>query len=351
MVQNEDDTPITGDTMDTESFVGVSGFGDDAALAVSVLPKHTAIGTEGRISETLICVNIKARDLYGEDDETERAPVDVVVVLDVSGSMMSSAKLELCKNTLEMMIQVLQDGDRFGLVTYHSTAKVEFLPQKMTVENKEKVLQKVRALVPLNSTNLSAGIGLAVHEMLAIEKPNEVRSIFLLTDGLPNIGICDPTGLVELTRNCLGGSPLPDPESETDGFPCEGSVFQGIRRLCDPENETKIKGKSVALLATTFSAPPITVHCFGYGLNHNAKLLREIASATDGGTYYFVKEDCNVAVAFGDALGGILSVVAQNTVITARVPADAEAMGVVITKVYHDQSIQRKKRDLHRQCG
>jgi hypothetical protein len=66
-----------------------------------------------------------------------------------------------------------------------------------------------------------------------------------------------------------------------------------------------------------------------------------IADATPGGTYYFVDNDTNVKSTFGDAMGGVLSVVAQSAVVTISVPLTAAALGVEIVNVHHKDKIQR----------
>jgi len=50
-----------------------------------------------------------------------------------------------------------------------------------------------------------------------------------------------------------------------------------------------------------------------------------------------VEDDSSVSAAFGDALGGVLSVVAQSVVVTIK-PSSANR----ITKVYHDQAVKRE---------
>merc|ERR1712125_119836 len=84
------------------------------------------------------------------------------------------------------------------------------------------------------------------------------------------------------------------------------------------------------------------IHCFGYGSDHDSGLLQEIAEATEGGNYYFIENDDNVGTAFGDALGGILSVVAQSAVLTIEVPPETAVHGVKIFDVYHDKKIKRE---------
>lgn len=52
-------------------------------------------------------------------DQTERAPVSVTAVLDRSGSM-SGEKISLLKRSTEFLVESLQEGDSFGVVSYSS---------------------------------------------------------------------------------------------------------------------------------------------------------------------------------------------------------------------------------------
>ena len=156
------------ESMEDESFVHV---GRNDALVMNVTPKYRIIGIDTKHSTTQICVTITAHEL--PDDCDQRSPVDIVVAIDVSGSMHGN-KLELSKKTLELLLRVLLPDDKFGLVSYASEAKVEFPVSKMTPGNKEVALRKIRSLHSRDSTNISAAIGLAFQEMRAIENPNEV---------------------------------------------------------------------------------------------------------------------------------------------------------------------------------
>lgn len=69
----------------------------------------------------------------------------------------------------------------------------------------------------------------------------------------------------------------------------------------------------------------IPIYCFGYGTDHDKNMLCDVTEITKGGTYYFVKNNTNVSSAFGGVLGGILSVVAQNTVLTFQASNEKNA--------------------------
>jgi len=260
------------------------------ALSMNVTPRHDTIGLQAERKSTEFCATVTAQSLP-EDDDSARAPVDIVVVLDVSGSM-QGRKLDLCKDTVELLLRELSPRDRFGLVTFGNEAQLVIPMRELTKQNKEAAALKVRSLHTSGCTNMSGGIGMAAQELDAVETPHEVRTIFLLTDGHANRGISDRAGIVELTKNCLG-----------------------------PTSEKK----------------EVAIHCFGYGVDHDQEMLGDIGNATEGGSYYFVDKDSDISSAFGDALGGILSVVAQNTVVEIKSAAD----GVSILNVHHDKAVKQ----------
>jgi hypothetical protein len=87
--------------------------------------------------------------------------------------------------------------------------------------------------------------------------------------------------------------------------------------------------------------PPITMDCFGYGADHSATLLSELATAASG-SYYFVENDSSVGTAFGDALGGVLSVLAQNVVLNIKVAPEGAPLGAEIVSVLHKGALERE---------
>lgn len=284
-------------SMGTEDFVHIMDVDgvEEQALVTKITAKNESIGLDASQNSTQFCVTTEARNLP-EDDDNVRAPVDIVVALDISGSMRGQ-KLELCKETLSFLLRELSSKDRFGLVTFGDEATLEYPTMEMTKENKEEALTRIKSLCTTGCTNISGGIGMAATELRALKSPHEVQSIFLLTDGHANRGISNKNSIVELTKWCLSGA--------------EGNK-------------------------------QISIHCFGYGSDHNEDMLSEISQATEGGTYYFVEQDSDVASAFGDALGGILSVVAQNVSVSITVPDGGKDLGVAILNVKHEKATKQK---------
>uniref|UniRef100_A0A7S1DBC7 VWFA domain-containing protein n=1 Tax=Cyclophora tenuis TaxID=216820 RepID=A0A7S1DBC7_CYCTE len=281
--QSDIDTITTNSTMDVDQHV---------TLETRVTPRFDVVGLKSDMKSTQVCATLQANELPEDDSDDGRAAVDIVVALDVSGSM-TGKKLQLCKETLKLLLRQLSDNDRFGLVTFASEAQVDYSITRMTEKAKNKALSTIMALGTRGCTNLSGAIGLAAEEIRSVAEPNDVRTVFLLTDGHANEGITSEQGITQLARGCFSDQ-----------------------------------------------QPPITMHCFGYGSDHNEALLLAISNATQGGTYYFVENDSGVVTAFGDALGGVLSVVSQNTTLRITVPKEASEFGVSIIEVHHEKAIR-----------
>ncbi len=58
-----------------------------------------------------------------------------------------------------------------------------------------------------------------------------------------------------------------------------------------------------------------TLNTFGYGSDHDADLMDDLAKQKDG-TFYFIEKVDDVGECFADCVGGLLSVVAKDGVIS-----------------------------------
>eukprot|EP01083_Nonionella_stella_P053050 140525_1 len=180
-MKNRTANPIFGDFVDLMDVDSSPAATVNTALALKITSRHDTIGATAVEPKTAeFCATITARSLP-EEDESVRAPVDLVVALDVSASM-SGRNLELCKDTVELLLRELRSEDRFGLVTFGDDANLVIPTRKLTPVNKEAAASKVRSLCTKGCTNMSGGIGLAAEEINAVENPHAVRTIFLLTD-------------------------------------------------------------------------------------------------------------------------------------------------------------------------
>mmetsp|Transcript_69362 Transcript_69362/g.104610 ORF Transcript_69362/g.104610 Transcript_69362/m.104610 type:complete len:534 (+) Transcript_69362:54-1655(+) len=296
------------------------------ALTMEATAQNAAVGFFSNQKTAKICVTIKA--MIDELADTSRAPVDLMAVLDKSGSM-AGDKLSDCKSTMEHVCKYLTSKDRLGLVSFSYNAVLEIPACFMTPENKEMLKLKTKAIQAGGGTNLSGGLSLAAMEMAQTEKPNQIRSIFLLTDGYANSGIRNTGDLVTMVRNF-----------NLDDLPAinEMAIEEGYGAAAEEEAAS---GQQVPPRIVVRNTKPVSLFCFGYGGSHNSEMLRSISDATPGGAYYFVERDSDVSTAFGDAMGGLLSVVGQSAYVHISVPPEAKLQGVKILKVHHKEAIKR----------
>eukprot|EP01047_Picozoa_sp_COSAG01_P046783 COSAG01_NODE_4419_length_5043_cov_37.692152_3_plen_595_part_00 len=209
----------------------------------------------------------------------ERKPIDLVLVLDKSGSM-SGEKLALIKQTAGLIVTELSargssGNDRLSIVTYDTTVKCLMPLAVMDASGKKRATDSIESIRAGSTTNLSGGLLRGLEEVSEVEQPADNTSVFLMTDGHANSGITESEGIVR----CLEG---------------------------------------VMAERTT----PCTVFTFGYGTNHNAEMLRAISDAGCG-QYYAMENGDAVATSFADALGGLLSVVGQNLRLRVRASGGA----------------------------
>jgi hypothetical protein len=115
-----------------------------------------------------------------------------------------------------------------------------------------------------------------------------VRSTFLFTDGLANVGITQVDQLCRAAENKLG-------------------------ELCE----------NCCTLST-----------FGFGADHNADLLQNLANI-GAGVYSYVESEDQIGQAFGEALGGLLTTTHQNVKLSLEL-----APAVVVQKTCTDYAVE-----------
>ena len=98
--------------------------------------------------------------------------------------------LDIVKHAVKTVAHVLGEHDRLAIVSYSSEAKLVSPLLAMTPNNRKSAIEKLEALQPDGMTNLWAGVKLGVESLLTtdtVAKSGRVRSVFVLTDGQPNV--------------------------------------------------------------------------------------------------------------------------------------------------------------------
>ena len=140
----------------------------------------------------LLLVGLKAEDIQKE----EREPLNLVFLIDVSGSMFSEDKLPLVQKAFTMLTETLTEDDRISIVTYAGDERVVL--KGTSGEDKDKIIKAINDLEAGGSTYGEAGINRAYElaEKYFIKGGN--NRVILATDGDLNVGISTEEELIGL---------------------------------------------------------------------------------------------------------------------------------------------------------
>lgn len=132
-------------------------------------------------------------------ERAPRAPLDLALVLDVSGSM-SGAKLAAAQIAAQRLIEHLRPEDRLSIVSFSSDVRVHLAAQPMTGTTADLARRELATLRPHANTNLSAGWLTGVTLLEGPAAAGRRRAVVVLSDGLANEGLVDPRELAPLAR-------------------------------------------------------------------------------------------------------------------------------------------------------
>jgi len=140
---------------------------------------------------TLLRVGVQAKQLKS----SERKPLHLTFLVDVSGSMQSPDRLPLAKRALRILVDSLRDGDTVALCTYAGAVKDVLGPTGM--EQKAKIYSAIEDLTAGGSTAMSSGLDLAYRNAMKTLSSNSISRVLVLTDGDANVGPSSRQALVD----------------------------------------------------------------------------------------------------------------------------------------------------------
>lgn len=134
--------------------------------------------------------------LTSKQVEIESMRNNIVLLLDVSGSMSGATKIDLMKEAMKKMVENLNNDDLISIVTYSNKTKV-VIDGKTKGDNYDEIIRKINELNANGGTNGEGGIQKAyeIAKQHFIEEGN--NRVILATDGDFNIGISDAGQLKE----------------------------------------------------------------------------------------------------------------------------------------------------------
>lgn len=219
---------------------------------------------------------IETKAGFYNNTEKKRIPLNLSLVIDRSGSM-SGDKIKFVKEAAKFAVDNLTPDDYVSIVAYDDV--VEILQQATRVTDKQSIKNKIDKLYDRGSTNLMGGTMEGYTQVKANYRKDYINRVLLLSDGLANAGITEPSKIKEIVRN----------KNYEDG---------------------------------------ISLSTFGVGLDYNEDLMTAMAES-GAGNYCFINNPETIASVFNKELAGLLNVVAQNIKLSVTLPA-----GVSVEKVY-----------------
>ncbi|KAG2554874.1 E3 ubiquitin-protein ligase WAV3-like [Panicum virgatum] len=282
------DPPCVHDGQRREAAAVSSGL-----LAVKTHAEYSAVARDSSHDNFAVLVHVKAPGIVdgaaaaSEAAAAPRAPLDLVTVLDVSGSMHRD-KLALVKQAMGFVIDSLGPDDRLSVVSFSSGARRVTRLLRMSAIGKGVAAEAVESLTAGGSTNIAEGLRTAAKVLGERRYRNAVSSVILLSDGQDN-------HTVRRTRSSV------------------------------PNYEALVPPSFVPAGTGNRSAP---IHTFGFGHKHDAAAMHIIAEAT-GGTFSYIENEAVIQDAFAQCIAGLLTVVVQE----ARVAIASEHPGVRISSI------------------
>lgn len=242
------------------------------AISWVIKPGNTYFYNDPGSKEFYIYIQLKGNDVMAN---MKRVPLNISLVLDRSGSM-SGDKIAYARKAANFVIDQLGHEDLVSIVNYDD--KIEVSSPSALVKNKEILRKKINELTDRGSTNLTGGMLEGYSQVKSTRKDGYVNRVLLLTDGLANAGITDPRQIKQLV-------------------------------------EKRYNEEGVALST------------FGLGADYNEDLLTALAEVGRA-NYYFIDSPDKIPAIFASELKGLLSVVAQNTLVSLDIPSSFECIKV-----------------------
>ena len=200
----------------------------------------------------------------------KKCNADLICVIDISGSM-SGEKIELVKKSLKILVKMMDKNDRLALILFGSVALIYFDLDYMTDETKQNLIMKIDDIKASGGTDILSGLEKAI-EILKKEKEskndNRVSSIWWLSDGRDN------------NKNDI-------------------QLGEALKNLTKGENLS------------------FTLNTFGYGNDHDPKIMNRLANIRDG-SFFYVENYKKVSEYFVTVLGGYISVISKNVKINIK---------------------------------
>ena len=171
-----------------------------------------------------------------------RKPILLISLIDVSGSMLSSAsnelkgneeanftRLSLVKHSLKTVTSTLSNDDLMCLITFNSKAVMKLEATKTDEQGKKEIFTKIENMKASGSTNIWDALRLGI--LVSQRYNNYSTCLMLFTDGEPNIN--PPMGIVPSLKEVISAVPNVDFTISTFafGYQVDSKLMEEISKI------------------------------------------------------------------------------------------------------------------------
>lgn len=152
-------------------------------VEVKLLPEAAVVSASRSYETYAVALRVKAPPATAAIlSPKHRAPVDLVTVLDVSGSM-SGSKLQMLKRAMRLVISSLGSSDRLSIITFSGSPQRLLPLKRMTVQGQKTARKIIDRLATGQGTCVGESLRKAAKVLEDRREKNPVASIMLLSDG------------------------------------------------------------------------------------------------------------------------------------------------------------------------
>lgn len=210
-------------------------------------------------------VLVSLQPIVQESSEKRKLGLDLVVLVDVSGSM-EGDKLDTLVESLRFIVDQLTEHDRISLISFNHMSNILANMQPLTSANKKKLNKIILSLSAGGGTSIRNAIVDGFDVLLHRKEINDTTAILLLSDGRDN----SPTS--------------------------QSGYLELLNGLDARMAERKMN---------------FAISCFGYGQDHDEKALADICDSR-GGNFYYIRNPSDVDEAVLECVGFLMSVIATD---------------------------------------